>query len=379
MSTIYHFFINEAMDEEETQDERKDLNNSLNYLDYKNLTISKIKKSNKYQQEKNLISKIKLLDSNLIIYLTEDNELNFLNFKINFKNLKRKLKKSEEKKNFLKLIDFDFFFKSKILILLFDNFELVLLNFENEFNQFMKNEQLKKKSFFFDHEKVFLNFFALHNLTRTFDECLDFSCSEKDIFLIKQNGGLFSVNFDKEIYTTETTNDGKKFEPIELLSEKRFTKIKSGKNHSICLNDNNEIFSFGLGLNGQLGYQEKLSKIPKKIEFFDGLNVTDFEIGSFHTFVVVDEEILYSFGAIGNDQLGKKEIFPSAVPVEFESNLIFSSGDYHTVIYSKVQNKMVFTCFGLNEFSDFKFNDIHLENEALHISCNGFNTLILVK
>jgi alpha-tubulin suppressor-like RCC1 family protein len=120
----------------------------------------------------------------------------------------------------------------------------------------------------------------------------------------------------------------------------RVSKICCGAAHNLVLLQNGLVFSWGNGVNGRLGHGDTESLVsPKQIELFSdrGLRVTDICCGWTHSFVIVNNDTLYSFGKGQDGQLGIGSIEDRSIPtlVDFTfGTIICVSSFYHTLLFS---------------------------------------------
>eukprot|EP01083_Nonionella_stella_P307226 1079064_1 len=93
---------------------------------------------------------------------------------------------------------------------------------------------------------------------------------------------------------------------IEALSSKRIVDIGCGWDHSLCVTDDGELYSFGYGQFGQLGFggDTVCQLIPKKVQYFD-VEVVSCAGGASHSAVVTSDGMLFMFGKGGHGELGQ--------------------------------------------------------------------------
>lgn len=110
--------------------------------------------------------------------------------------------------------------------------------------------------------------------------------------------------------------------------------VSCGKNHSIILTANNEIYSFGYNSDGQLGLGDTVSRTtPEKILNFPNIHMVS--CGYDHTMCVDFNGELWVFGANNYGQLGLGHnnscLSPNCVP-SIHSICSLSSGGYNTIV-----------------------------------------------
>eukprot|EP01080_Neovahlkampfia_damariscottae_P004807 gene4807-8393_t len=99
----------------------------------------------------------------------------------------------------------------------------------------------------------------------------------------------------------------------------RFKSIFCGYYHSLILSENNELFTFGSGSSGQLGLGDDSDQFfPQKIGFFSN-NVKCCGAGRNHSIVILKSGECYSFGSNIEGQLGQPEtISQTDMPMKIE-------------------------------------------------------------
>jgi alpha-tubulin suppressor-like RCC1 family protein len=144
------------------------------------------------------------------------------------------------------------------------------------------------------------------------------------------------------------------FTPKLLSSEEldghRVTQVAAGSFHSLLLTESGQVFSFGLTLNGALGYEtpahQNHQSIPKQIEL-EGLNghrVTQVAAGSFHSLLLTDSGQVFSFGNGAQGQLGFEDSqnLPRWTPKRIESEALedqkviqIAAGSFHSLLLTE--------------------------------------------
>ena len=88
----------------------------------------------------------------------------------------------------------------------------------------------------------------------------------------------------------------------------RITKMSAGSLHSLLLTDDGHIYSFGRGMDGQLGQGKvKELKSPNKIVSLDDIKVLDITAGSDFSLAVDISGNIYGFGHNSDGQIGPKK------------------------------------------------------------------------
>ena len=233
---------------------------------------------------------------------------------------KIKKKKINDKKKLLKKIN---------------DFTNININFK------YKNNKQRIEIFLNSLLKINLN----NNQIKNKNKCYLIGCAYKRSFIFdKKKNKLFF--FDK---IWELVDNNNKIPKLNLILNNiiehfnlNFSKIKKitiGILHSLILFENNELFLFGdhsyeinskcgfcgnhsYGMNTQCRFCEVNKKIciPKKIKFFENKKISNIFCGSNNSFVLLENNELFSFGANMNGELG----------IGFEDYMIYDSVPYPT-------------------------------------------------
>jgi len=97
---------------------------------------------------------------------------------------------------------------------------------------------------------------------------------------------------------------------IEELEEENIIKADCGQEHTLLLSDKGEVFSFGLGVFGQLGHGDLFDRlIPKKVQFLveNKQFIIEISCGSYYTCARTVEGKVFSWGHSEYSQLGGSE------------------------------------------------------------------------
>jgi regulator of chromosome condensation len=121
-----------------------------------------------------------------------------------------------------------------------------------------------------------------------------------------------------------------------------FTQLEGGEHHSLALDRNGQVYSFGRGNYGQLGHGgEDDSLIPKRIMTLSGKSIIQIACGDHHSLALSKSGELYSWGYGEMFQLGNgleaDEYLPHHVEAKILENkklLEIHGGAQHTVILS---------------------------------------------
>ncbi|CAG8436914.1 11715_t:CDS:2 [Diversispora eburnea] len=120
-------------------------------------------------------------------------------------------------------------------------------------------------------------------------------------------------------------------------------KIFAGSFHSFAIRKDGTIFSWGLNNFGQCGFNPKDNFIvqPKAIEFFNDKKVKSIAAGFHHTFVLLEDGRIYSFGRADYGQLGLGKLKDSHITEPTLVQIPFKN-DHHTILLGK--DGSLYTC-----------------------------------
>ena len=147
---------------------------------------------------------------------------------------------------------------------------------------------------------------------------------------------------------------------IKPLSDKTIAKVVCGESHTLALTDNGDVYSWGRGYEGQLGIRKSIEtvSIPKYIDTLFRKRVVDIACGSRHSMAIDENGDLYTWGEGRCGQLGRgKErstIYPTKVEFFDDENnpmqvkiKVASAGVGHSACIT--ENNELFT-WGLNNY-----------------------------
>ena len=111
---------------------------------------------------------------------------------------------------------------------------------------------------------------------------------------------------------------------IETLSDKNIIKIAAGYEHSLFLGADGVVYSCGWNADGLCGLDEDIwwhVKIPTPIVYFikNGIRIVDISIGCLHSLVLDDQGRIYSFGHNNYRQCGVGDTRTVPVPKMIKS------------------------------------------------------------
>eukprot|EP00831_Metopus_contortus_P085511 TRINITY_DN995_c0_g1_i6.p1 TRINITY_DN995_c0_g1~~TRINITY_DN995_c0_g1_i6.p1 ORF type:complete len:171 (-),score=44.80 TRINITY_DN995_c0_g1_i6:34-501(-) len=130
--------------------------------------------------------------------------------------------------------------------------------------------------------------------------------------------------------------------PVEVALPKdlKVVDIACGEEHAALMTSSGEVFTWGYGLDGQLGHSAKANlSAPKKIEKFNE-KASKICCGGGHTAILTTNNELYLFGRGRDGQLGKGDMLESVA----SSHLVPTKVEY----FGKEKMKVVDVALGTN-------------------------------
>ncbi|KAK5581521.1 hypothetical protein RB653_001556 [Dictyostelium firmibasis] len=130
-----------------------------------------------------------------------------------------------------------------------------------------------------------------------------------------------------------------------LKNEKRAIKVSCGWDHVALISESGELFTWGKNQSGQLGHGLEIGKIqttPKRLEFFRGKSpVIMVECGGEHTICVDSDYIVYSwgqdkFGQLGHGTKSVSQNRPKVIEeISGQKIQAIAAGFAHTIVLKK--------------------------------------------
>ncbi|KAL4461583.1 hypothetical protein ABPG74_016207 [Tetrahymena malaccensis] len=224
------------------------------------------------------------------------------------------------------------------------------------------------------------------------------SCGSHHSILLTQDGYAYSIG--SNIYGqlgADTNQINYSYTPtlIQKLQDYIITKVVSGAYHNIALTNENQLFSWGRNNEGQLGIDTKQAQClfsPQQIQF-DKKIINVFS-GSNHSFFITKQNELFSFGSGLYGQLGQGKCENSIIPNkvlyhEKDQKIIkIACGETHSLLLS--EQGQVFACgenqrgqLGLGRNKKVVLQPQYLSNENLFasesivdIACGRFSVAV---
>ncbi|ETI31607.1 hypothetical protein F442_21298 [Phytophthora nicotianae P10297] len=81
--------------------------------------------------------------------------------------------------------------------------------------------------------------------------------------------------------------------------------ICAGSTHNLALSAGGDVFSWGNGVDGQLGHGSAVSEwVPRQLEYFKDISITDISCGASHSMAISQTGVVYTWGRGTEGQLG---------------------------------------------------------------------------
>ena len=186
-------------------------------------------------------------------------------------------------------------------------------------------------------------------------------------------------------------SDDAVYQPSRIPSLKNIISICCGNEHTVCLDENGDVFTLGSNIFGQLGIRKEVELVrftnePQKVSL---PKIKQISCGFDFTICLSEDGGLYSFG---NNELGQLGIGKSThnytYPQRIKSlkNIDFVECGYDYTICKSFQNKIY--AWGRNKYGKFGIGntDNHkkpykcknwINEEIIDIKCGYYHTLVL--
>nr|QBK90128.1 MAG: regulator of chromosome condensation protein [Pithovirus LCPAC102] len=220
------------------------------------------------------------------------------------------------------------------------------------------------------------------------------SCGDYHTIIIDGNNELWSFGYNKFGQLGLEDNNNKKI-PTKIEFNYKVKSVSCGEFHTIIIDENDELWGFGNNYHGQLGLgvgNNDSINIPTKIEF--NYKVKSISCGRNHTIIIDENDYLWSFGDNRNGQLGLNYYLGSKysnnrnIPIKIEFNYKVKSvscGGAHTIIID--ENDYLWS-FGCNDTGQLGIKigyyiDIYIptkiafNHKVKSVSCGNDHTIII--
>lgn len=178
---------------------------------------------------------------------------------------------------------------------------------------------------------------------------------------------------------------------VEALSEQRVVAVSASSSHTVALTRSGQLFSCGVGDDGQLGHGDQHGKyVPRLCRALEALVVAQVSAGSRHTCAVTDRGHLFTWGAGSFGRLGhgneEPEFSPRRVAALESTRVAFAAaGDNHS---AAVTDAGCLYTFGRGGYGRLGHGDegrgymeplptaVELENEhVMHVAIGAYHTV----
>ena len=125
-----------------------------------------------------------------------------------------------------------------------------------------------------------------------------------------------------------------------MLEDKKIIKIFCGYYHCFAISNSGVIYGWGDNESGQLALNDKENRnSPQELEYFKGKHVINIVFGYYHSFFICENDEIYSCGENIHGQLGlgnnQEYLTPQCVSNLKGKDIIeLSSGFYHLLALS---------------------------------------------
>jgi alpha-tubulin suppressor-like RCC1 family protein len=180
---------------------------------------------------------------------------------------------------------------------------------------------------------------------KIFDRKIYIETGDSHSLFLTEEGHLFSFGFGIAAQLGHGTYENQfipKKVSTEFLKGQRIQQIAAGRYHTLLLTDQGSVYSFGEGTDGRLGHgDEKSQIIPKLIEsdLLEGQRVTQIAVANYHCLLLTEEGRVFTFGYGLNGQLGygiqRKQLSPRPVDgANWEGHRIVrvAAGDFQSFL-----------------------------------------------
>ena len=171
----------------------------------------------------------------------------------------------------------------------------------------------------------------------------DISAGEYFSLALDTNGNIWSWgdNSSGQLGNNSTTK-GNNPQKIETELNTKFKDISAGYNFSLALDIEGNIWSWGDNSSGQLGNNSTTSSlIPQKIQIENQISFKSIAAGCKHSLALDIEGNIWSWGDNSSGQLGNKTYTNSLIPQKIQTEVKFkeiSVGLYHNMALDEKGN-----------------------------------------
>lgn len=193
---------------------------------------------------------------------------------------------------------------------------------------------------------------------------------DRHIIISKPNG-IYSFGYNNVGQLGLGHNNETNFiQQINFMSKKSVCKISCGYGHTLFTTTNNELYSFGHNVYGQLGLCDNIDRFSPTLVTHLTSIIIKISCGYFHTLLLDNLGKLYSCGLNMHGQLGLGDIEPRNRPSQMLYSMNIKQiecGSYNTFIL--INNGDLFTT-GLNDCGQLGLGDNNNRNKPTLLMSN---------
>lgn len=148
-------------------------------------------------------------------------------------------------------------------------------------------------------------------------------------------------------------NDDYRFVPVLISTIDNIADIAAGGNFSLFLTTRNQVYSCGCNGFGQLGLgsnEDEFEYLPKLISTLADQNIIKISAGRYHSLFLNDNGLIYSVGCNQNKQLGLRDTIAKYTPqliLGINNAIAISAGSFHSLILTNNGQVYAFGASGL--------------------------------
>ena len=176
------------------------------------------------------------------------------------------------------------------------------------------------------------------------DHCISqVTCGDEFTTVLTTEGAVYTFGGNQFGQTGHGIIGGNRSTPkivTGCLESKKVVYVASNYDHSACIMEDGEIYTWGNGSNGRLGHGNQTHRsTPKRVEGLAGKKAKHVACGGYHTLVCTEDGRVYSFGRGSYGQLGhgncEGKLIPTLiqqVPLESKSITQVACGYSHSLV-----------------------------------------------
>lgn len=147
------------------------------------------------------------------------------------------------------------------------------------------------------------------------------ACGDTHTLVVLEGGRLMSFGRNQNGQLGNgSTNDCYEPQEVGALSAERVTRVACGAEHSACCTENGNVYSWGWGRYGNIGDGDTVDRYePVRVRGLDGLKVEEIACGWRHSLAIDDQGCMYTWGWSKYGQLGHGDHVDHPSPKQVES------------------------------------------------------------